>query len=217
MIFGATNSSLAMLMILGTMTSCHAFLSPGMNKSEYKRAVGLLFNGEDSEVSRPAASPEEQASSLADGSFFMGIDQDYVPFPHRDFTAPDVVRLCMDNLKNNNEPYANAGLECCFNFSTDRCRAAQGGSLEMFVQYAANPVFASMVNANEWQVLSTGPLIQGTPTRGAMQTVLIHVQPQKGQARRFLWTLQQERRPPRQGCWLVWECLSVENAFSQTL
>jgi hypothetical protein len=123
----------------------------------------------------------------------------------------------MDNLSHNNEPYANSGLECCFNFSSDRCRAAQGGSLEMFVQYAANPVFASMVDATEWQVLSTGPLIQGTLTRGAMQTVLINVKPQRGQARRFLWTLQQERRPPRQDCWLVWECLSVENAFSLTL
>lgn len=217
--FGAPNFSLAMLMVVGTMTSCQAFLSPGMSGSEFNRAIGSLFNGEDSELSpeaSPPIAPDEQASS-ADTSFFMGVDQDYVPFPHRDFSAPDVVHLCMDNLKRNNEPYANAGLECCFNFSTDRCRAAQGGSLEKFVQYAANPVFASMVNSKEWQVLSTGPLIQGTPTRGAMQTVLIHVQPRQGEARRFLWTLQKERRPPRQDCWLVWECLSVEHAYSHTL
>lgn len=212
------NSPFAMLMIVGTMTSCQAFMNPGRG-SEFSRAAGPFFNGDDSELS-PEASPvvpNKESTSAGTSSSFMGIDQDFIPFPHRDFTAPEVVQMCMDTLSRNNEPYANAGLECCFNFSTDRCRAAQGGSLEMFVRYASNPVFASMVDALDWQVLSTGPLIQGTLTRGAMQTVLINVQPRKGEARRFLWTLQQERRPPRQDCWLVWECLSVENAFSHTL
>jgi hypothetical protein len=32
-----------------------------------------------------------------------------------------------------------------------------------------------------------------------------------------LWTLQQERRPPRQGCWLIHEVLYVKNAFELTL
>lgn len=200
------------MVIVGTMTSsCDAFVLPG-RAPVFKRP---LYSSDDAELS-PEASPVAPDEQAADGGF-MGIDQDFVPFPHRDFTAPEVVQMCMDTLSHNNEPYANAGLECCFNFSTDRCRAAQGGSLEMFVRHAANPVFASMVNAQEWQVLSTGPLIQGTPTRGAMQTVLVNVQPQQGKERRFLWTLQQERRPPRQDCWLVWECLSVENAFSHTL
>jgi hypothetical protein len=33
----------------------------------------------------------------------------------------------------------------------------------------------------------------------------------------YLWTLQKERRPPRQGCWLVHEVLYNKNAFMQTM
>jgi len=207
------NFQSALMLIFGTMTSCRSFMLPARGTT-FKRTVRLY----ESEGLDPVIPDKARAKTDNDGSSsFMGIDEDFVPFPHRDYTAPDVVQMCMDMLTRNGEPYANAGLEVCFNFSSDRCRAAQGGSLEMFIQYAHNPTFASMVNALEWQVLSTGPIIQGTPTRGAMQTVLVNVQPQKGDARRFLWTLQQERRPPRQGCWLVWECLSVENAYSHTL
>jgi hypothetical protein len=38
-----------------------------------------------------------------------------------------------------------------------------------------------------------------------------------GNSMRFLWTLQQERRPPLAGCWLVRQCLYVENAIYETL
>ena len=38
-----------------------------------------------------------------------------------------------------------------------------------------------------------------------------------GRTMRFLWTLQQERRPPLAGCWLVRQCLYMENAIFETL
>lgn len=148
----------------------------------------------------------------------ISLDAEFIAFPSTEYAAPEVVMLCMDGLKKNNVPYGNAGLENCWNFSSDRCRAAQGGSLEAFIQFAANPIFSSMVDAAGWSAVSIGPLIEGTRTRGAMQTVLIDVTPAKGGAdRRFLWTLQQERRPPRQGCWLVYECIDTAQAYQQTL
>lgn len=149
-------------------------------------------------------------------SFAHGLDEEFVAFPDRDYDGPGVVQTCMDALMKNSEPYGNAGLEVCFNFSSDRCRAAQGGSLEKFIEFADNPTFGSMVDAKSWEIMSTGPIIAGTNTRGAMQTQLVDVTPGNGRKRRFLWTLQQERRPPRQGCWLVHECIVVENAYSQT-
>jgi hypothetical protein len=97
-------------------------------------------------------------------------------------------------------------------------QAALGGSLEKFRQYAANPVFGYLVNCDDWEALSIGPVIQGTPTRGAMQTVLMAAKKGAEEERRtFLWTLQQERRPPLQGCWIIHEVLYVKNAFAQTL
>jgi hypothetical protein len=99
-------------------------------------------------------------------------------------------------------------------------KASQGGSLESFRKYASNPVFGYLVNCSSWKIISVGPIIQGTPTRGAMQTVLIDAisnQTDPPDARRFLWTLQKERRPPRQGCYLVHECIYVRNAYDLTL
>ena len=62
-----------------------------------------------------------------------------------------------------------------------------------------------------------GNRIPATQTRGALTTTMVTVQTNRGQERKFLWTLQQQRRPPDQGCWLVHECLYVENAIEQTL
>ena len=145
-----------------------------------------------------------------------------LPTPNASMTPLQVVTTCMNQLQNNDEPKLNSGLEVCYYFSSDACQAANGGSLEAFLQYANNPVFQSMVDCHEWEVVNVGPEIQGTNTRGAMRTVLIQVVQKKvkGQERndrRFLWTLMKERRPPRQGCFLVHECISVENAFAHTI
>ncbi|KAG7374734.1 hypothetical protein IV203_013829 [Nitzschia inconspicua] len=180
----------------------------------------------------------------------------------------------MDALQNTPNPQKS--LELCFLFSSDRCRAAVGGSLEEFVKYANNPTFGSLVHCQDWRVLSVGPIIPGSMHRGEMQTVLIEItkpltvravletkaQDERKSGRRrptieeriqarkqqrqqqqiesydqddnnddefshimdpeddgkktFLWTLQKERRPPRQDCWLVHEVLYKRNAFLQT-
>lgn len=116
-----------------------------------------------------------------------------------------------------------------------------GGSLEKFTQYATNPVFGYLINCQTYQILRVGPIINGTATRGAMQTVLMEArdaaattsgdkkdydkddddddddEEENHGGRKFLWTLQKERRPPRQDCWIIHEVLYVKNAFQQTL
>lgn len=123
--------------------------------------------------------------------FSMSSDStDDVPsilIPHVNMTAEDVVTTCMEALKQNNDPMENTGLRVCFDFSSDRCRAALGGNLEDFISYANNPTFGSMINAKEYVVLSFGPVIAATNTRGAMQTVLVKVKPANGNDRTFLW------------------------------
>lgn len=142
-----------------------------------------------------------------------------MPTPSADIESEEVVTLCMEALANNNNPKENAGLEVCYDFSSDRCRAANGETLEAFIHFAGNPIFRLMVDALEWKTLSVGPEISPGPTRGAMKTVLISVRPRNTnlKERNFLWTLQKERRPPRQGFWLVHECIIVDNAFSKTI
>ena len=138
---------------------------------------------------------------------------DFLPNPNPDIEGPDVVRICMESL-GNAKGETSEGLEVCFNFSSDHLKAFFGGNLERFLEHANNPVFASLVKCTEWEIVSIGPVIPGTNTRGAMQTVLMDVK--APEQRRFLWTLQRERRPPRQNCWLVHECLFVKNAFQLT-
>jgi hypothetical protein len=143
---------------------------------------------------------------------------DFLPNPHPDLSATDVVTICMNTLIERKD---GGGLEVCFNFSSDQCRAAVGGSLDHFAEYADNPVFGFLVKCDGWNTVSVGSLIPGTPTRGAMQTVLMDAilpvsslrQPGDDGARRFLWTLQQERRPPRQGYWVVHSVVYVKNAY----
>ena len=151
------------------------------------------------------------------------------PLPtSNDFMTPEkVVTTCMRYLQGKGDPtpmQERAGLEICYNFSSDSCRMANGGSLESFLQRANNPVFQTMVGCAQWEVVNVGPEIAGTSTRGAMQTVLIDVMPRlvmdggaERNDRKFLWTIVKERRPPRQGHCLVHECVAVDNAFAHTL
>jgi len=138
---------------------------------------------------------------------------DFLPNPNPSVEPLDVVRICMDTLmsKDNNE-----GLEVCFNFSADYLRAPFQGSLEKLIQHANNPIFGSLVKCTHYEIVSIGPFIEGTPTRGAMQTFLMDVESPGSEDRRYLWTLQKERRPPRSDCWLVRECLAVRYAFQLT-
>ena len=143
----------------------------------------------------------------------------HLPSPNQNLDAFEVVTTCLTSLQQNNEPYINAGLEICFNFSNDRTRAALGGDVNNFIIFANNPTFGAMVNLKEWSILSIGPEIAGTNTRGAMRTVLTSVISTKNgvdKERKFLWTLQKERRPPKAGYWLIQEVLFVDNAFHIT-
>ena len=186
---------------------------------------------------------------------------DLLPNPNPTFQAIDVVTACMDTFLQNPHD-TKIGLDVCFAFSNDRCRAAIGGNINEFYQYATNPTFAYLTSSVSYQVVSIGPTINGTAHRGAMQTVLLEVIPSittsmttststipspnvkystrtdqrikcasvntnddddktldrtSPTPRRFLWTLQQERRPPLQNCWMIHEVLYTKNAFQQTM
>jgi len=228
------------------------------------------------------------------------------PTPIPSLSAIDVATLCMDALQNEASPQTSLGV--CFDFSSDRCRAAVGGALDEFVKYASNPVFGTLVHCQGYRILSVGPIIPGSQHRGEMQTILIEItqpmtvsdavseynaaqqqleQRQQQQesssqpptstqrasgrptieermrareerkrqqlegvssssssssssdnksnpaamndssdrqntsnnsdnTRVFLWTMQKERRPPRQDCWLVHEVLHKQYAFQLT-
>lgn len=69
----------------------------------------------------------------------------------------------------------------------------------------------------EWfnTIEDTIATIPGTQNRGAGCKMIVDVRPRDGRPfkeRKFLWTLEQERRPPLAGCWLISSVLAVDRA-----
>jgi len=236
----------ALLVATDLFSASSAFLFDG-GKSLHVRNDGRSFekrnDGPFSGVLR-CGSLEGNGGDGVGGSSGLGDngsgDGDPLPSSNTFMTPEEVVCTCMSYLQGSSGGVSatphRAGLEICYNFSSDSCRMANGGSLESFFEHANNPVFRSMIGCARWEVARVGTEIPATPTRGAMQTVLIDVVPgvvavdddDDGAAggpsvapdrndRRFLWTIVRERRPPRQGHCLVHECIAVENAFAHTL
>ena len=86
-------------------------------------------------------------------------------------------------------PSPNAGLERCFNFADNMCRAAVGGSsssnaagttLEAFIKYASNPVFAKMVGCAGFEFEEVS-VLAGSETRGALATCVVRITTREGQ------------------------------------
>ncbi len=165
-------------MLIGCVNGLHsvtAFQLPSSGKTQcISTQIGLAHGGKE-KSEKPTKSPEMSQSPAP------------AVFSPADMNAQQVVTTCMDAMIRNDFPYENAGFETCFDFSSDRCRAALGGSLEDFITYAHNPTFGSMKNALDYSILNVGPIVPGSTTRGAMQTVLVRVTPQKGGDRTFLW------------------------------
>jgi hypothetical protein len=101
---------------------------------------------------------------------------DLLPNPNPTFQAIDVVTACMNTLVENRHD-THIGLDVCFAFSNDRCRAAIGGNIQEFYQYATNPTFVYLTSCVSYHIVSMGPIIHGTTHRGAMQTILLDVIP----------------------------------------
>ena len=139
-----------------------------------------------------------------------------VPSPDLTYSDEEALATVMNALGSNDEPYKNAGLEVCFNFSNDMCRAAVGGSLEEFFRYATNPTFSCLVDHKNYEARLSSRMKKGK-FRGPMSTFVVDVAKKSGGSRSFLFTLEKQRRPPLQDCWLVRECLAVDKAIYQTI
>lgn len=142
--------------------------------------------------------------------------------PSKDLEPREVVDVLMLALQHNDEPSTDSGFATCFAFADEMCRAAVAGSgghatLEDFVHYAKNPTFLTMVNCVRYDFVGDCNVIPGSQTRGALATQMVEVETKDNRKRQFLWTLQQQRRPPYQGMYLVRECLAKDRAIYKTL
>ena len=171
---------------------------------------------------------------------FTLVDRDIPTSPSPELDAPTVANLVCRSLQWVDYPTSLAGLKRCYEFFTPSFRefatARQGGkTVERFVQFgvlapALQPFMgASRVNVkfDEATMIDAKP-----PLRGALCTIPIDIcgapvltlQHPSGIHRAGIATsppitkmvlrLEQQRRPPHQGCWMVREILDVRHAFA---
>ena len=142
--------------------------------------------------------------------------------PSARLTPHDVVISCMVALQENDnmDLVLNRGLDWGrrfnWNFFGGMVRANWRGSVDEFCREARNN--PTGMAGCEWfnTVEETIAVIPGTQTRGATCKMVVDVRPLDGRPmkeRKFLWTLEQERRPPQAGCWLISSVLAVDRAI----
>ena len=113
---------------------------------------------------------------------------------------------------------ADWGRRYNWQFFNDVVRANWGGDPDEFCRQERNQP-KGLANCEEFNIEEPN-VIAGTPTRGALCTMIVKVKCRDAipmPSRRFLWTLQQERRPPLAGCWLIREVLAVDRAIDLTV
>jgi len=161
--------------------------------------------------------------------------------PSPELSAETVAVTVARSLQWVDHPYENAGLERIYNFLTFDCRKAvtgrQGGSsVERFCEYgllapALQPYMgAQLVEIDAEHATVTAP--PQPPHRGALASfgvaitgadVLQRQHPsglprstlsQAAPVVHMVLRLEQKRRPPLQGCWLVKEMMDVRYAFA---
>ena len=171
---------------------------------------------------------------------FTLVNNDVPSIPSPELDAMTVANLICRSLQWVDYPTSLAGLERCYEFFTPSFRefvtARQGGkSMERFVQFgvlapALQPFMgASRVNVKLDEVTK---IDAKPPLRGALCTIPIEIhgapvltlQHPSGMHRTGIATsppltkmvlrLEQQRRPPYQGCWMVREILDVRHAFA---
>ena len=154
--------------------------------------------------------------------------------PCASLAPEDVAVAVFRGLQHNNVPQKDTGYERAFNFCSWECRKAAtarrgADTLDRFVEFS--DVLLPFLNAVKVAVEKTPEGIKvtpGTPTRGALCFVRVNAYTSKmvvpgGEGNEddaslvptsFVVQLQQERRPPLQGMWLIREITDVRHAFA---
>jgi hypothetical protein len=158
--------------------------------------------------------------------------------PHPDLDAFETATLIVRSLQFVDYPSQSSGLERCYDFFTLDCRAAvtarQGArSVERFVEYgqlapALQPFMgATKVELGEATLTDASPPLRGALCSFPVTIVgapILALQYPSGMTKggvsqsppitNMVLRLEQQRRPPYQGSWLVREILDVRMAFA---
>ena len=149
----------------------------------------------------------------------------------------EVANICCRSLQLVDKPTPNAGLERCFPFFMWECRKAVtarkgGDTVERFCKFGVlSPALQPFMGADHIDIGDMTIIPAQPPIRGAIATLPIQIRASSlfsvahmsGMGRNgvaepqvidMVMRLEQQRRPPNQGCWLVREIIDVRMAFA---
>jgi len=158
--------------------------------------------------------------------------------PDPDLDAEEVALNCIRSLQWVDNPTPNSGLKRIYEFLTIGCREVVTGrmggkSLSTFVQHSLYaPAFQPFMGASRVELGMCTYTPAQAPFRGPLASFPVKVygapvlalQHMSGMIRSgvaqtppvidMVIRLEQQRRPPNQGCWMIYEVLDVRYAFA---
>jgi hypothetical protein len=115
--------------------------------------------------------------------------------PHPDLGPADVVRIQIEALANNNDPYQDAGIEISFRFASPSNQQVTG-PLSRFTRMLYNPLYSPML---EHQKATYGELFREDGQ--AMQKVILKAA--DGRQVGYLFVLSKQSTGPFEECWMT--------------
>ena len=145
---------------------------------------------------------EKKASSTGQGSEGQMMNKKDSLNPHPDLGPEDVVRIQLEALANNNDPYSDAGIEITFRFASPSNKKMTG-PLSRFIQMLYNPLYTPMLNH---QSVTYGELDKEKDQ--ARQSVILTTA--DNQRIGYLFTLTKQKGGPFDQCWMTDSVLRFE-------
>lgn len=117
------------------------------------------------------------------------------PEPSPDLSAADVIRIQVEALQTNDDPYPDAGIEAAFRFASPGNRAATG-PLPRFAQMVKGPVYGDMLDFERAEYSDIA--LEGD--RAAQRVTLVQ---DDGQRVAYVFTLSRQVGGAYDGCWMT--------------
>ena len=131
-----------------------------------------------------------------------------LPTPNIEYKPQDVVRIVIEALARNDEPWADAGIETTFAFASP-ANKVNTGPLEKFVRMVKQPPYGTMVDHVESE-------FSEVRFRGSDAVQLVYLLGRDGRGVVYAFRLSRQGEGPYRDMWMtdaVWPVATAETPF----
>jgi hypothetical protein len=125
----------------------------------------------------------------------MAAPADTLPEPSPDLSATEVVRLQVEALGHNDDPYEDAGVEAAFTFASPANKRVTG-PLRRFRTLFETPAYGPMIDHR-------GATYSDAAVEGDTARLGVILQTESEGRVGYLFRLSRQSSPPYEGCWMT--------------